>query len=194
MMYSRMLLLFIIFSFSVVHAQTGYTLHGKITGLKENEKVTMSLVVGYDFRFENRDSAYVKNGEFFIKGTVPNGPRTYWLNFDKHIHQSVPLFIDNEEQIEIACPQDISQIPHSYIGHYMDINGSRSNYAKNVIAPAITQYGQARGILYNYLQKLKDSIGFDPRIVGLCLTLIRRGQIRFISHCFMNLSLITCLP
>ncbi len=44
-------------------------------------KVTMSLVVDYDFKFEDRDSAYVKNGEFKITGKVPDGPRTYRAAF-----------------------------------------------------------------------------------------------------------------
>ncbi|SEW04706.1 Peroxiredoxin [Chitinophaga sp. YR573] len=148
-----------------------YSLHGKITGLKENEKVTMQLVVGTDFKFENRDSGYVKNGEFSIIGSVPEGPRTYWINFDKHPSQCVILFIDNGENIFINCLKDIGTIHHSYLQHFMTIDGSPSNYAMNCLVPILTQYRQARGAIHRYLDKIQDSLGFNPTIIDPVLTL-----------------------
>ncbi|MGN8057696.1 thioredoxin-like domain-containing protein [Pedobacter sp. 22163] len=52
----------------VVAAQKNYTISGKLTGLKESSKVFLSSINGG--RWVNTDSAEVKGGKFFFKGSV----------------------------------------------------------------------------------------------------------------------------
>ncbi len=80
--------------------QAGYFIDGNIQGLKEGEKVTMVLSSSKGYGEFNkytvaRDSAYVKNGKFQIKGSVPDGPRRYVMLFDKHNGADSPLKVIN---------------------------------------------------------------------------------------------------
>jgi len=159
----------------------GYTINGKINGLEEGEKVMMLLNYyngnppeHFFDQFERRDSAYVKNGTFQIKGVVPDGPRQYYLEFDRHDGDSkhgqkafrgIRLFIDNGEEISIRCDDDIDKIGHSLIEHYVTIEGSPTNFSKLYLEEAESVYHQNISYLNHALAKIKDSIGFDKSLV-----------------------------
>jgi peroxiredoxin len=146
----------------------GYTIEGHIGGLKEGEKVSMMLATnkGTDF-FDNlieSEVAYVKNGTFQIKGIVPEGPRRYLMTFDKH-PKRINLYIDNGERITIRTP-NIDSLKHSYVQHYVEIDGSPTNYSLFCLQPAEEIYYQSLGQLSNYSKKIKDSVGFNGPLLG----------------------------
>lgn len=147
----------------------GYTIHGYMEGLKEGEKVVMMLSANRKGDFFNsltrQDSGYVKNGEFFLTGYVPDGPRRYMMIFDKHDDIAGPpkilyLYIDNNEHIIIRSG-NIDKIPHQFIQHYVDISGSPTNYSMMCLEPAHILYNQSIGRSKNYIKSIADSIGFN---------------------------------
>jgi len=156
----------------------GYEISGQIAGLEEGEKVTMCLsnARGKEFHRNmiNRDSAYVKNGKFHIKGHVPEGPRRYWMIFDRHTgdfvngkltaSKVINLYIDENEKISISS-KDVNKIPHSYIQHYVKVEGSPTNNSMLTLEPVEELYYQSVGTLNNYVKNLQDSIGFDKKLL-----------------------------
>lgn len=151
-------------------APKGYIIHGHIGGLKEGEKVIMLLSNGRGFgEFENflvkTDSAIVSNGEFVISGYVPDGPRRYSVEFSKHPRQEINLlFIDNNEEITITSP-DIAKIPHTFIQHYVKVDGSPTSYSSFCLTPAEEFYYQNIGRIKSHAKQLRDSIGFDGKLL-----------------------------
>src|SRR5258705_7008807 len=115
---------------SLAQSPNGYTIRGRLTGLDEGEKVLMTLgdANGYD---RNKrvvcDSAFVRNGEFSLQGVVPDGPRMYWMDFEKHMNKTMYLLIDKGENITISGDVDIEKIPHLYIQGHVKIDGSKAN-------------------------------------------------------------------
>src|SRR4029077_14030615 len=86
----------------MLHAQKpdGYTMTGHIKGLKEGDKVLLTMME--DLPGEavelHADSPAVKNGEFKLQGHVPGGPRVYWLRFPR-TDRVYRMFIDNGQDI-----------------------------------------------------------------------------------------------
>ncbi len=83
---------------ALVHAQTKYTVKGKIGNY--NEPVKSYLVYSVDGE-QKRDSSFLKNGEFSFSGTVPGITKaTVFLNYgpgvSRVIHQSesVKIFLE----------------------------------------------------------------------------------------------------
>lgn len=155
----------------VTNAQgtTGYEIKGHISGLREGEKIIMGLSVenGYDpMQLVNRDSEYVRNGQFLISGFVPEGPRTYWIDFDRHQGKTCILIIDNNEKVTISSDIDIDSIRHTFLQNYIHIEGSRSAKTLLYTGPAETAYSAAIYSLIRYLRDIKDSVGFDSTLVG----------------------------
>jgi len=155
---------------SVSVKPSGYNIVGHLIGLQDGEKVTMMLSNSTSYhKFVNylvpMDSAYVKNGEFVLKGFVPEGPRRYWMVFDQHNGMGnlkvIDLVINNNEDIRIISDTNIDKIPHNYIQHYVTIDGSPSNYSSNCLQPARTLYSQAMQVLRNKANAIVASRGFD---------------------------------
>ncbi len=156
----------------------GYTIDGYLPGLKDGEKVTMRLSSSkgyhsYEYYLSTRDSAYVKNGEFHLKGIVPDGPRRYRMEFDKHTFKEaqikiIDLCIDNNEKITIRSDSSIDKIPHGYLEHHVSIEGSATNYSRFVLEPARLLYDQTLYYFNAIVQNTYDSLGFDgPRLDGI---------------------------
>jgi peroxiredoxin len=148
----------------------GYTIHGTLPGLSEGSKVVMLLMSGS--KSTRTDSATVRNGEFFIKGIVPDGPRFYWLTFPE-VERSCRLFIDNEEHLELKSTQDIKKINHGVIESWISIDGSKTHNAWSAINQKTDiLFGAIRGTLMKtYMNNIKATVGFDPKTVGLLLEL-----------------------
>jgi thiol-disulfide isomerase/thioredoxin len=162
--------LFICFLFTTIinlysYSQTskGYTIDGHVEGLKDGDKVIMLLSFS-DWGFVRRDSAYVKNGTFHIDGFVPEGPRFYYLSFER-LSKVVRLLIDNNEQIKIKS-SDINKIQHTILEHWLTIEGSPTNYAWSCLFLTTKSYRQNLGLINNYALKIKDSVGFDKALLG----------------------------
>ncbi len=147
----------------------GYEITGYVEGLKEGEKVTMYLGTNWLDTFVKRDSAYVKNGVFYIKGVVPDGPRLYEMDFDQHDGNRGPLkvirlFIDNNEKVTIRS-KDINKINHSILEHHITIEGSPTNHSFECVFPVYINYSQNMGRLNNYIRSIQDSIGFNESLL-----------------------------
>ncbi|MDO6433881.1 TlpA disulfide reductase family protein [Flavitalea sp. BT771] len=152
-----------------------YSITGRIEGLKEHEKVTMMLsnskgLGSYTDFWVVSDTASVKNGEFYLSGTVPEGPRRYMMIFDKHDGKKINLYLNNYESITINS-SNIDQIPSPTLERYISIKGSPTNYSLLCLVPAEEIYYESIGKLNRYVQKLKDSIGFDGPMLGNIFTL-----------------------
>jgi peroxiredoxin len=159
--------------FSITAQENGYTITGKIGDLKEGEKVLLLLdsSTGQGFSSDYEfvvNSAIVKDREFHLKGTVPDGPRRYFLKFGgSHSGRYIDFYIDNNENIVISSP-GINTIPHGRIDHYVNIAGSPTAYSMFCLLPAAVQYYASIGMINNYASKIKDSLGFDgPLLDGL---------------------------
>ncbi len=159
---------------STISKPAGYSISGHVAGLIEGEKVTMILFNSKAYHnaskyFTYADSAYVTNGEFHLKGFVPEGPRRYFIAFDRHNSTNntrfIDLWIDNNEQISIRCDSNIERIPHNLIQHYVEIEGSPTNYSAMCLEPARALYYQTLAQLSNSIGKIHDSIGFNGSLV-----------------------------
>ncbi len=75
------------------------------------------------------DSAFVKDGKFTIVGTMPEGPRYYWMIFKKSRFKNsfalIKLFIDNNDKITIKCKEDMKTLHAEEVERY--VQGSPSN-------------------------------------------------------------------
>ncbi len=173
-----LLLLLLILPYTLIaESQQGFSIHCRLPGLKEGEKVTMWLYYDSGFKHEVSDSAYVKNGEFFIKGTVSSGPRLYWLRFEKSFDGNtgtfLPLFINNKENITIgsnnfeqyALQRKSVQSDLGNISAGVFVEGSPSNRAYQSLLMAQQGYQKYRGIFDNDFYELKRTIGFDGPLV-----------------------------
>lgn len=166
----RYRLFFLLLSFLVfarLHAQTGskpnagYTIKGHIAGLEDGERVLMSLVTDYNFGFQNWDSTVVKNGEFFMKGSMLDGPRTFWLQIGEKKYRKIILLIDNNDNITINSDKNYLDIPHGYLEHWVDIQGNPTDRAGRYMATGYQIWSQSVDIIDNKVKQIVDSIGFD---------------------------------
>ena len=147
--------------------EKGYEITGQLAGLKEGEKVTMQLYYGKgQYDFVDTDSAYVKDGKFFIKGNVPECPLLYFLDFDQHRKKTIRVVIDNNDKLTIRYNTDIAKCPHGLLDWVVDIHGSESNLAWHIFARVAQLYFYNYMRLNNHLKTVKDSIGFNPQVIG----------------------------
>ena len=144
----------------------GYQVNGKIEGLHEGQKVVAILLLPGAFNLERRDSAYVKNGEFKLKGIVPEGPREYWILFDGQFRMH--LFINNGDSVFVKSNMNLSDFHHAYIDAYVTVYGASYNASfRNMIASWFF-YDRTIINLKKQAQKIVDSLGFDgPRLNGI---------------------------
>ena|GEM_PF-5771743 len=162
-------LAFMLMSAIVAYSEIpGYTIDGNIEGLKSKEKVFL-CVVHHDYgrNGTKQDSAISENGQFFLSGFIPEGPQYYILTFEKHPDKVVRLFINNNEHIEIRS-NNIENIKHDILDDYIDIQGSYTNFLFRNFMEVSSYYYQCSGVLNNehMLKEIKDSIGFDPSLIG----------------------------
>lgn len=155
----------------ILHAQSkkGYEINGKLEGVKDGEVVKM--LPYHNGLYGNGDSVYIKNGTFNITGHVLDGPLNYELVVKDSLGyvNHVRMNIDNGEQITIRGG-DISKFRSIWIDQFLTIEGSKSNYAREILMPAFLVYNQNINLLNNYLEKIRDSIGFDRSLVDGILT------------------------
>ncbi|MEP7376059.1 MAG: DUF4369 domain-containing protein [Chitinophagaceae bacterium] len=149
--------------------QNGFTIDGNIEGLVDGEKMTLVMANsnGLDensFDMLRTDSGYSKNGRFHISGFVPEGPRYYWLIFDKHADKIIELFINNNEQIKLESG-DMKKIPHNYIQHYVKIEGSPTHYGMMCLNPILVFYNQSISRINHCIRNVKDSMGFNGPVI-----------------------------
>ncbi|HVW94364.1 MAG TPA: DUF4369 domain-containing protein [Mucilaginibacter sp.] len=157
----------------------GYSITGHIKGLLEGEKVTMVLFNSKGYHnFERyltvQDSGYVKDGVFHLTGSVPDGPRRYWMKFDKHVlsGKTIDLTIDNNENVTILSNISIDSIPHAYLQNWISIEGSPTNDSYRYLNLLQTLYFQNLSTLHNQIKNVADSVGFNGYITEGILTAI----------------------
>lgn len=161
------ILLYLLLPFSLLAQQkTGYTIEGNIPGVPDGEKIIMNLLQSDDKEI-SKDSAIVSAGNFRLTGTVPDGPRFYVMQLGKS-GKSIRLFINNGEHISIKSP-DITKIDHGYLEEWVDIAGSPTFHSWTILATVDQTYRNSLRSVYEGLRKIKDSIGFDPSLVGLLM-------------------------
>jgi len=148
--------------------QKGFEIVGHIEGLKEGEKVLLKLFHDNGFHeftdWTRADSAYVYNGEFRLRGFAPDGPRMYWMEFNRHPNNVIRLLLDTG-QISIYS-SNIEKIPHMFLDGVVKITGSASNNAVHALVPATQMYLQSYFRINNVLKQIKDSIGFDSTLIS----------------------------
>jgi peroxiredoxin len=149
----------------------GYTITGHINGLNDGEKVVMRMTTALNFKFQDWDSTVVKNGSFFFKGTVPNGPRTFWMHLGEKHFKVIILVVDNGENITINSDKNYLDIPHGFLESWVDIQGAKSHAAEMTIGRAYQLYVQTVQIIDHRIKKVVDSVGFDPNICNELFTL-----------------------
>jgi len=153
---------------SLSQSQKGYEITGHLEGLRDGEKVRMLMFSSIRPNdFVARDSAYVKNGQFHITGYVPEGPRMYWLTFERDSklnHAICTLWINNDEHITINNT-DSSQTRFTSISEHIVIEGSPTNHARDVSLDMERLYLQQKGAVKSHLADIKDSVGFDHALV-----------------------------
>ncbi len=113
-------------------------------------------------------------------------PELIELHFDKHPNQYISLFINNAESIQVTCAKKHRfDSFHSNLVHYMAVDGSPTNYSMFSFKTGLDIYRQMSGNLYNIIQEIRDSIGFDPKAIGPLFELKRRVD-RYIMITFSN--------
>jgi peroxiredoxin len=182
--------LFIVFTliqFSIsAQRHAGYSVEGSLPGLKEGEKVIMNLSNSkgrgtFIDHLERKDSAYVRNGKFIIKGAVPDGPRRYRVDFSDH-YPSLFLYVDNGDSVRLSG--DLNKVLHTYIQHDLFIAGSEASRTYNELESALNLYGQCRGRILNEMNAARDSIGYNKSYIG---GLIKASQLNNLSFYYSNL-------
>jgi peroxiredoxin len=144
-----------------------YEITGVIKGLTDGQRVWMDLVSAddRDFNFIRKDTAVVKNGRFYLKGIVPDGPRIYWLKFEG-LAQYAHLFIDNGQKITITYDNDITTIPHQAIERFLQYDGCPTEDAAIFGGDLARETSSLMVVLDKRLNKIVDSVGFDPVLIG----------------------------
>ncbi|HWK04514.1 MAG TPA: DUF4369 domain-containing protein [Puia sp.] len=148
----------------------GYTITGHIEGLKEGEKVKMSLMSLSPINKETRDSSYVVNGKFTITGYVPDGPRLYYMEFGDHPSKVAGFVIDNEKNITITSKADIGNMA-TEIRDFLDIDGSDSYHDFEKAGWGVHVYARTLAFINRAIDKVRDSLGYDQKILdGLMMS------------------------
>jgi peroxiredoxin len=164
-----------------VNIANEYEILGKLRGMEDGGKVYMVLSnsTGYhsfgDY-LVRQDSATITNGEFHLKGVVPEGPRRYLLQimYAKNKMKTIDFWIAKGEKITITSDQPLDSIMHTYIEHYVTFSGSPTAQSRLLLDPTYQFYYQTMVWLDNSIQKLQDSIGFNPAFVGTFLSMKER--------------------
>lgn len=157
---------------SYSQVRDSFEITGQIGDLIEGEKVILSYyphsVVSQPGLLIPLDSTYSKNGTFYFKGVVPNGPRFYSIRFEPGpwIHQFrwIGLLIDNNQSI-IVKSNSLAKINHGILDQHVLIEGSPSNDAWLKFWPVMTMYIQNLNRVKNYILGVRDSLGFNKSMI-----------------------------
>jgi peroxiredoxin len=169
------LLLGIVCSVSVsAQEKKGYEITGRIKGLDEGEYAVMVLLKENGHSWSSVDSGIVSNGEFHIKGIVPDGPREYTLQFNHHYmgkFKSIGLVIDNGQHIKINCSEDINTLSATDFGsrgfnNLIAIEGAPYTVSQYRLIAAYFLIDDIAGRLGYDAQKITDSIGFNGPLMN----------------------------
>lgn len=178
----KIILCFIAISYlSISYSQNenSFEITGNFKGMDDGGKVTLVLFNSKAYHDYTKyltypDSTFIKNGEFHLKGIVPEGPRRYqlWIDFDKNGNRRIiELWIANGENIRLTADQPLNKINHVYIDHYVTITGSPTTESKMRLDPLYEFWVQAvEGGLNNGIKKVQDSTGFNPQVIGALLS------------------------
>ncbi|GAA3945846.1 DUF4369 domain-containing protein [Chitinophaga oryziterrae] len=165
----------------------GFKITGHIKGLEEGEKVALSI---FDFKKMNwsiKDSALVKNGEFLISSEAPDSLGGYYaMSFNKHTNKFCRLYLDNEQIVSISCDSNISKIRPSTLDNYFNIKGSPTNEKWHLSQSSIDFYLTSMINLNGYVQKIKDSLGFNPALIESALKAREMSTESFIISSFYH--------
>lgn len=142
-------------------AVKGYELTAQIRGLQDGEHIVARIIDPSGHYFETRDSVIVKNGEFKLTGTVPNGPQEYIMSFSKH-PWGFDIIINNGEKITVHGEVDFSDFHHSWINNFVTVSGAAYNRSVELITPARWLNNAMTGLMKARLMKMVDAAGFDP--------------------------------
>lgn len=171
-MFSILLTEFIPFT-SFCQQEGGFEISGHLNGLKEGQKIFLTIMELGNFNYGTHDSVSVKNSTFQFKGTVPDGPRLYLLQFGKNNDNDMGrvcrLLINNNDKISISCDSDISKIDHSIIDAFLNIKNSPLNSCWQRTQSGIQMYCQNINLIRNNFKKIKDYAGFEPHMVELAI-------------------------
>ncbi|MFB9843926.1 TlpA disulfide reductase family protein [Mucilaginibacter ginsenosidivorans] len=143
----------------------GFTITGKIKGLKEGETVKLTFEDTWPIWGNGWTkpvaSALVKNGKFTIRGYLPDGPRLAELEFSRtnaDMKQPFPPFLMDNENIVIHGRVRAKILPSQSI----IIEGSRSNEERKKLFPYFDIWRQGlRDRLTDTLQKLNGLLGYN---------------------------------
>ncbi len=154
----------------LAQGKSGFEITGRLPGLKEGEKVLMTMFHGNGFTefvdWTRTDSAIVKNGEFHLKGYIPEGPRWFYIYFDKHPKPTLRIALDNNEVVTISSAyENVLEEGHGFIDDYVKIEGSPTAHSIYQFRNAYIFYQQIMGRLNKHLNVIKDSVGFDKSLV-----------------------------
>ena len=152
---------------SKAQTKDGFEITGHLDGMEDG--ITVKLFNRFkDWHLPTwMDSCKVLNGEFHLKGGyIPEEPRLYEISFfrgakeryDVHENGSIGLYISNGDKIKIqGSGNDIRNAK---------VEGSNSHDAA-VWANTLIKYADncSRQVIRR-LRKIKDSIGYDQRLVG----------------------------
>jgi peroxiredoxin len=165
--------------------KTGYEITGRIKGLDEGEYAVMVLLKENGHSWSSVDSGIVRNGEFHIKGIVPEGPREYILQFNHHYEgkfKSIALSIDNGQHIKITCSEDINTLLATDFGargfnNLVAMEGAPYTVAQFRLLPAFFLAEDIIGRLGYDAQKITDSIGFNGSLMSGIFESIKQAKI-----------------
>ena len=179
----------IAFSPIVLFAQKpdGYTITGRVNGLREGDKVLMNMMVynpGEAIEV-HRDSGFVKNGEFRIEGHVPDGPRIYWMRFPR-LGRLYRMFIDNNQDMTVRFDNDLAKVRFELVDRILRCDGSPTNDAFHLIWAVDDMYAQSNGMIGHDLDKVRDSLGYNRNIVSGLMRAKKAVRdalnVRFLNH------------
>lgn len=143
--------------------QNGYEIVGSISDLSENEKLLLVLIEE-PFKTVAFDSAIVRNGQFHFKGVISEGPRLFYLSFEKHKYFLV-LVVNNGERLIIKSKYKFSAIPTGVnIRRYVTIDGNPSGDDLFSLEGLMSVAIQGTELTKAELRKKVDSIGYDRQI------------------------------
>jgi len=147
-----------------VHTNS-YNITGRLIGLNNGEKVRLGMYYGLDNRgYEVVDSTVIENNSFKFTGYLKDSPRMLEVLF-MNKKNSLWLYVDNGEAVTISS-KDSAWILHGNINGFVDVAGSRCDWAVNMQAGITYNYKSHRRSINRYINQLSDSIGFSGSLLN----------------------------
>lgn len=105
-----------------------------------------------------------------------------WLPRIDHVYR---MFIDNNQAIQLRYDKDISKERMQLLDRILVSDGSPTNTAFHLIWAIDDMYSQSTGMIDHELQKIRDSIGYDRKLVD-GLMRARKGIRQGLNNRFLN--------